>query len=224
MPQPSPARTSYHHGNLRSALVDVGLELTRTGGTSALALRDVARHAGVSASATYRHFADRESLLAAVAGRIQDLMAEQMRLDATRRTPRERLRAVGLGYIAFALQEPGWFDVAFSDLTAVPGTGGVPRPLAALVDALDGLVAEGSLSEADRAGAEWPCWSAVHGFALLALRGPLRALPRDDVRTAAERTVEAIIAGLLAEEGSLRLSAIRSLVPGSPSSGEPGMV
>jgi len=199
MPQPSPARTTYHHGNLRSALVDVGLELTRTGGASALVLRDVARHAGVSPSATYRHFADRESLLAAVATRIQDRMAEQMQPDAAPRTARERLRAVGLGYIGFALEEPGWFDVAFSDLTAVPGTGRVPAPLAALVDALDALVVEGSLSEADRAGAEWPCWAAVHGFALLALRGPLRALPPDDVRSAAGRTVDAIIAGLLAD-------------------------
>jgi AcrR family transcriptional regulator len=199
MPQPSPARDTYHHGNLRSALVDVGVELTRTGGASALVLRDVARDAGVSPSATYRHFADRESLLAAVATRIQDRMAEQMHPDATPRTARERLRAVGLGYIGFALEEPGWFDVAFSDLTAVPGTGSVPAPLAALVDALDGLVADGALSGVDRAGAEWPCWSAVHGFALLALRGPLRALSPVDVHLAAERTVDAIIAGLLAE-------------------------
>lgn len=201
MPQPSPARTTYHHGNLRSALVDVGLDLTRTGGASALVLRDVAGRAGVSPSATYRHFADRESLLAAVATRIQERMAEQMHRDAVPRSARERLRAVGLGYIGFALQEPGWFDVAFSDLTAVPGAGSIPAPLAALVDALDGLVAEGALSQAARAGAEWPCWSAVHGFALLALRGPLRTVPFDDVRAAAERTVDAIIAGLLATSG-----------------------
>jgi len=199
MPQPSVARASYHHGNLRSALVEVGLELTRTGGASALVLRDVARHAGVSPSATYRHFADRESLLAAVATRIQDRMAEQMRVDAAPRTARERLRAVGLGYIGFALQEPGWFDVAYSDLAAVPGGDHVPAPLTALVGALDALVHEGSLAPAQRPGAEWPCWSAVHGFALLALRGPLRSMPPDAVRGAAERTVDAIITGLLAD-------------------------
>jgi AcrR family transcriptional regulator len=201
MPQPSPSRTTYHHGNLRTALVDVGLGLTRSGGSSALVLRDVARVAGVSPSATYRHFADRESLLAAVAARIQDQMADRMRAERTHAAPsaaRDRLRAVGLGYIGFALQEPGWFDVAFTDITAVPGGPRVPAPLAALVEALDGLVAEGELSPSARAGAEWPCWSAVHGFALLALRGPLRGLPRRAVWAEAERTVDAIIAGVLA--------------------------
>jgi len=64
--------------------------------------------------------------------------------------------------------------------------------------ALDGLVRSGELDAADRPGAEWPCWAAVHGFALLALTGPLRALPEHEVTAAAERTVDAVIAGLLA--------------------------
>ncbi|MDL9980459.1 TetR/AcrR family transcriptional regulator [Microbacterium sp. ASV49] len=200
MPQPAVARATYHHGNLREALIDAGLALTRAGGASALVLRDVARVAGVSPSATYRHFADRESLLVAVATRIQEHMAERMvaeRTDAALPPARDRLRAVGLGYIGFALAEPGWFDVAFSEIP-VRGDGELPAPLASLVEALDGLVADGALAASARAGAEWPCWSAVHGFALLALRGPLRGTPSTAVRAAAERTVDAIIGGLLA--------------------------
>ncbi|WP_354003060.1 WHG domain-containing protein [Microbacterium elymi] len=74
----------------------------------------------------------------------------------------------------------------------------LPAPLAALVTALDALVDEGALPADERSGAEWPCWSAVHGFARLALHGPLRALPAADVWAAAERTVDAVITGLLA--------------------------
>lgn len=208
---PERERPAYHHGNLRAALLDAGLELTRTGGPDGLALRDVTRRAGVSASAAYRHFADRDDLLAAIATRIQDDMAARMRsfVDEETAPPAcDRLRAVGLGYIAFALREPGWFETAFSTTDALPGSGEgmgegtMPAPLSSLVAALDALVAEGTLAPAERPGAEWPCWSAVHGFALLALHGPLRRLPRDEVWSAAERTVDAIVDGLLARSAS----------------------
>ncbi|QIG39664.1 TetR/AcrR family transcriptional regulator [Microbacterium sp. 4R-513] len=197
-------RPTYHHGNLREALITAGLELTRTGGPDALSLRDATRRVGVSPNAAYRHFADREALLAAIAARIQQGMAERMRgftspAPAHLTPARAALRAVGLGYIAFARREPGWFEVAFGNADAVPAVepGAMPPPLAMLVSALDGLVAWGELDAAARPGAEWPCWSAVHGFALLALTGPLRGLPATDVDAAAERTVDAIIAGLL---------------------------
>lgn len=202
MPQSDVARTvrdTYHHGNLREALVSAGLELTRAGGPDALALRDVTRRVGVSPNAAYRHFADREALLTEIAARIQQGMAERMHeIEAAGTTsPRAALRAVGLGYIGFARSEPGWFEVAFSSTEAVPGASVVPPPLAMLVSSLDRLIESGELDAASRPGAEWPCWSAVHGFALLALHGPLRALPEAEVSAAAERTVDAIIAGLL---------------------------
>jgi AcrR family transcriptional regulator len=113
---------------------------------------------------------------------------------------RERLRAVGLGYISFALDEPGWFEVAFAGAGALPGSvdeAALPAPLAELLAALDDLVRTGELTESARADAEWPCWSAVHGFALLALKGPLRARARDELLPIAERTVDTVIRGLL---------------------------
>lgn len=195
------ARETYHHGDLRNALVQAGLDLTRRGGPEALVLRDLTRTAGVSPSAAYRHFPDRNGLVTAVAARIQDAMAQRM--TAAERTPtpsgRERLRAVGLGYIRFAIHEPGWFQTAFTSIDAAPSDTPIPAPLSALVGALDALVAEGCLSPSDRAGAEWPCWSAVHGFALLALHGPLRRLGESERDAAAQRTVDAIIDGVLGE-------------------------
>ena len=197
-------KTGYHHGDLRAALIDAGLHLTQTGGPEALTIREATRRVGVSPNAAYRHFADREALLTAVAAAIQHRMAGRMESAARRRSSaepgaRERLRAVGIGYIKFALDEPGWFAVAFfgADLTGLEqnGTATAP-PYLALVDALDAMVDAGALSPERRVGAEWPCWSAVHGFAELVLHGPLRDARRRDVETLAGRTVDDIISGV----------------------------
>lgn len=196
------ARASYHHGDLQRVLLESAMELARGGGRDAVVLRDAARRADVSPNAVYRHFASRDELLAAVAGRVQAAMAERMRSfespsPTARSAARDRLRAVGLGYIAFALEEPGWFDAAFTDITAQPGEAAPPPPLELLSSALDGLVDADDLSPDARPGAEWPCWSTVHGFAVLALHGPLRGHPRAAVWSSAERAVDAVIDGLL---------------------------
>ncbi|GAA3642248.1 TetR/AcrR family transcriptional regulator [Microbacterium awajiense] len=194
---------SYHHGDLREALIGAGLELTRDGGADGLALRDAARRVGVSPTAVYRHFADRDALLSAVAERVQQRVADGMQVaePPPSTSARDRLRAVGLGYIGFALREPGWFDLAFGRPGALQERiepDRVPAPFAALSAALDALVAEGALDAARRPDAEWPCWSAVHGFALLALGGPLRGVSAEELREAASRTVDIAIDGLLA--------------------------
>ncbi|MEZ0362986.1 TetR/AcrR family transcriptional regulator [Mycobacterium sp. pUA109] len=194
---------TYHHGDLRTALIDAGLELTRVGGPDALTIREATRRAGVSPNAAYRHFTDREALVAAVAVAIQHRMAARMQ-GATRRrgsaaaNARDRLRAVGLGYIKFALDEPGWFSVAFfgAGLAATPDEPAGAPPYRALVEALDAMGDAGVLTARQRDGAEWPCWSAVHGFAELVLHGPLRGARRREVESLAQRTVDDIIAGL----------------------------
>jgi AcrR family transcriptional regulator len=191
-------KTGYHHGDLRAALIDAGLQLTRAGGPDALTIREATRRAGVSPNAAYRHFADREALLAAVATAIQLRMAARMRASVRRRGSSELLRAVGIGYIKFALDEPGWFAVAFFGAGLTNETASA-APYLALVEALDAMVAAGALSPERRNGAEWPCFSAVHGFAELALRGPLRSASRRDVELLAQRTVDDIIAGMSRE-------------------------
>ena len=191
---------AYHHGDLRAALIDAGLQLTRAGGPEALTIREATRRVGVSPNAAYRHFADREALLTAVGTAIQSRMAARMRSATRRRGSTERqaldrLRAVGLGYIGFALDEPGWFAVAFFGPVGPSETGTAP-PYIALVEALDSMADAGLLSPEQRVGAEWPCFSAVHGFAELALRGPLRGVSRRELESLAKRTVDDIIAGV----------------------------
>jgi AcrR family transcriptional regulator len=188
-------KSGYHHGDLRAALIDAGLHLTRTGGPEALTIREATRQVGVSPNAAYRHFADREALLAAVATAIQLRMAARMRASVRRRGSSELLRAVGIGYIKFALDEPGWFAVAFFGVGQSNETASA-APYLALVEALDAMVDAGALSPERRDGAEWPCFSAVHGFAELALHGPLRGANRREVELLAQRTVDDIIAGV----------------------------
>ena len=187
-------KTGYHHGDLRAALIDAGLALTRTGGPDALTIREATRRVGVSPNAAYRHFADREALLGAVAVAIQHRMAAQMQRRSHRQAA-DRLRAIGMGYIKFALDEPGWFGVAF--FGAGPNETDSAPPYLALVDALDAMVEAGALTPERRDGAEWPCWSAVHGFAELVLHGPLRNARRRDVEKLAQRTVDDIVDGVM---------------------------
>lgn len=197
-------RGNYHHGDLHAALIETGLELTRTGGPDALSLREATRRAGVTARAAYRHFDGREALLAAVAAKIQDKMAEAMLERITNDKLRDptnhdisRLRAVGLGYVEFAVDEPGWFQVAFFAPDGISRPDGcIPPPLELLRAALDALVKSGALSVSRRAGAEWSCWSTVHGFAELAIRGPLKDQDSASIKAFAAHAVDDVISGV----------------------------
>ena len=114
-------RATYRHGDTRRALIDAGVELARAGGPDAVVLREATRQVGVVPNAAYRHFADRQALLMAVSDASQALLALAMeaeiaalphRRDPVRRA-RDRLRAVGTGYLRFAQAEPGLFRAAF---------------------------------------------------------------------------------------------------------------
>jgi AcrR family transcriptional regulator len=181
---------------VRSALVEAGLERARSGGPDAVVLREVTRMVGVVPNAAYRHFADRDALLAAVRDAAVTQLAQRM-VDATSqvragaRTPRGarlRLRAVGKAYLDFARTEPGLFDTAFTTPDRHPPSTGSDqlRPLDQLKAALDDLVATGLLDPVRRRTLEYPTWATVHGLAVL-FRGPLRSLSdREKTRLEAE--------------------------------------
>jgi AcrR family transcriptional regulator len=175
---------------VRSALIAAGVELARSGGPDAVVLREVTRKVGVVPNAAYRHFADRDSLRAAVrdeavrelARRMADGMS-QVRAGANTPTgARLRMQAVGKAYLEFARTEPGLFDTAFTaaDHPMSSATDGPEpeerQPLEYVQGALDDLVQTGLMDATRRPNIEYPVWAAVHGLATL-LRGPLRALP-----------------------------------------------
>jgi AcrR family transcriptional regulator len=107
-------RHSYHHGNLREALLQGALRAIAELGPGAFTLREVARRAGVSHNAPYRHFRDKDALLAAVAAQGFRELTRAMR-DAGKRQSKalDRLKQSGLAYVAFAIRRPEHFTVMF---------------------------------------------------------------------------------------------------------------
>jgi AcrR family transcriptional regulator len=104
----------YHHGDLRQALVRSALEILSESGVGGLSLRAAARRARVSAMAPYRHFADKEALLAAVAEYgFRELAAQLTAATATAADPRAGLAALGVAYVLFARDEPSLFKLIF---------------------------------------------------------------------------------------------------------------
>jgi AcrR family transcriptional regulator len=206
---PSPAATKpYHHGNLRAALVDAGAELARSSGPDGVVLREVARRTGVSHNAAYRHFADRDELLAAIAERANEQLEQAMlrRLAEVRETDpmlraRARLRATGRAYVEFALAEPGLFNVAFCPTDVADPSPEEAAPYVLLGEVLDELVESGTLSPEGRLGADVVCWSAVHGLSVLLLDGPLRELSAEEQSACLEKVIATVEQGLT---GSVR--------------------
>ena len=187
----SQPRTTYHHGDLRAALLAAGVALAREGGPQAVVLREATRRAGVAPNAAYRHFANHRALFdavraAALAGVARAMERELARAEAIA-DPRQRahamVAAIGRGYLGYAQAETGLFRTAFfggaptatewpADAQPVGDSG--LSPFGLLGHALDAAVAAGVLPPGRRPGAEFLAWSAVHGLALLFIEGPLQ--------------------------------------------------
>jgi AcrR family transcriptional regulator len=170
----------YHHGDLPRALLDAALHIVKTQGTEALTLRAAARLAGVSQAAPYRHFANKEAILAAVAeDGFRSLMAAMRHAAAAGDSPLERLRAVGLGYVTFAKSHPSHFRVMFgremADRSASPSLRQVATDtFNMLVDAMSDCQRAGLVrSEEPAADLALTAWSGVHGLSALLVDGVL---------------------------------------------------
>jgi AcrR family transcriptional regulator len=166
-------------------------------------LREATRIVGVVPNAAYRHFADRDELLAAVCTaamrELGDRMAAEVAaVDGEHGDPTAaflRLGAIGATYLKFAREEPGLFATAFAlpqrhAYAPATETAGPDRtPLGQLRTVLDELVDAGTLTPERRDGMEYPIWSAVHGLAVLAGQGPLRNAPDADRQRIEELTL-----------------------------------
>ncbi|HEX9336011.1 MAG TPA: TetR/AcrR family transcriptional regulator, partial [Pseudonocardiaceae bacterium] len=187
------------------------LELARAGGPDAVVLREATRRVGVVPNAAYRHFADRDALLADVCVAAMDELARRMQQQVAavprRRDPQRaaiaRLGALGVAYVDFATQETGLFETAFAVPRhleyAVAGDtpdGHGPTPFQLLSNALDELVTAGVLPAERRPDAEYSVWSSVHGMAVLAAQGPLREMPAQRVQRLTDQLLAFIARGL----------------------------
>lgn len=195
-------RDSYHRAGLRQALVDASLELLAERGPRAVTLREVARRAGVSHTAPYRHFADRSSLLAAAAARCHAELGARL-LSARRAagsTAAAQLEAVMHAYVEFAVSNPGRFRLMFGS--------DIQRELAKLqhpgVDAVVEQIAGALISEPRPAGSVadpqlWIqlAWATMHGLASFAVdSGPAGAqsAPTSELLRMAARMIHSSLA------------------------------
>jgi AcrR family transcriptional regulator len=110
----APSRTSYHHGNLREALVDTAIRLVEEGGPENVSLREVAKRLGVSPAAPFRHFPNKTALLTAVAEQAMALFRAEV-INAVESVPDNepmaRFAAVGSAYLHWAIHNPTHFQI-----------------------------------------------------------------------------------------------------------------
>ena len=198
---------SYHHGDLRQALIRSALEILSQAGVAGLSLRAAARRARVSAMAPYRHFADKETLLAAVAEYgFRELTARFTAAAAAAPDPRAALAALGVAYVVFARDEPSLFKLMFGPAietkSAHPALDEAGR---ACFDALRRAVeaAEFFDGDADLQSVSLACWSLVHGLASLIIDGRLMAEDTGSAEAIATRLTR-LMSDALAALGATR--------------------
>jgi len=194
-------RDTYHHGDLREALIRAGVAALDDGtSVEELSLRALARSVGVSATAVYRHFPDKAALLAALALAGLDRLGNAQQAAAQQAAGGGGLAAFGASggaYIRFALAHPALFRLIWvctpkGDLFAVEADH-THAAMAELRRAIAAILPPDATPEARRAAA-LSCWSLVHGLAMLALDGQI---------TLDEATIDRVVGGLTgAFEGS----------------------
>ena len=160
-------KTRYHHGDLRAALIECGLELIERKGIDALTLREIGEQLGVSRSAAYRHFTDKAALLSAIsqAGFIEFGKA----VDAARKNAGEgfaaQMDAIALAYARFADEHRAQFEVMFQPGGDAEAGGG--RNLRILEEAIRKAQQTGEVRQGDPALLARVVWALVHGASML---------------------------------------------------------
>ena len=168
-------KKSYHHGDLRRALLDSALAIIEEQDISALSLRQVARRTGVSHTAPYRHFADKEALLAAVAEEgFQEFSRYLERARDAESTPLKQLHATGNAYVEYALRYPTHYRVMFgsycADADALPSlTTTANQSFQILVGIIEAGQAKEEIKTGEPRLLALANWSLVHGLAMLLL-------------------------------------------------------
>jgi AcrR family transcriptional regulator len=200
----------YHHGDLRRAIVKAALDILKETQSIEFSLRELARRAGVSHNAPYKHFADKRELLAAVSAAGFEMLTKRMAREMARLTdPREQLFAMLRAYIDHGVENPALYNLMFGGYLGGPDRS---RPAIELAEAektkalLAGVIVAGGLgraipdtprNERKIAGAILACWSLVHGLTLLLADGLVG--PKKKSGALGDSLVQGILHGLSAE-------------------------
>jgi AcrR family transcriptional regulator len=174
-------RENYHHGDLQAAVTDSAIDLVRKNGPDHLSLRAVALQVGVSPSAIYHYFPDKESLISAVAEQLFLDLAGMQR-EALSKIPgnsaaaaKLRYREIGRTYFRWAMKEPNLFRLMFGGFCKVDKAGGhaEDETFMILSNCLDELLERGVITRTMRRYGEIICWTAVQGASTLIVEGLL---------------------------------------------------
>jgi AcrR family transcriptional regulator len=184
---PDEAR-SYHHGNLKASLIEAGVAALDHTEVDALSLRQLAKTVGVSANAAYRHFADKDALLTAMAAEgFRRFAAAQAASVVALAEAEDRLKASGRAYVAFAQAHPALYRLMFQRMDQVMADPALMAHcsgggMAVLLEATSSLVGAPMDDERVRVAAA-ASWSLVHGLSALAQGGQLAVfgLPMNDL-------------------------------------------
>jgi len=187
------SRSTYHHGDLKNALIEAGTQVLAEKGVAGLSLRAVARRAGVSHAAPYAHFADKQALIAAISTEGYRRVYEQLEA-VLERYPSEPLRQLveaGWTYVQFATADPARFRTTFSG--AVEKQKDYPayvemsqKSFALVVRIVQACQAEGILAEGASEQMAVSVWSLVHGLVALQVEGQLSHELADPTRLRAQ--------------------------------------
>ena len=176
-------KNSYHHGDLESALVSAAINLVRKYGPDHLSLRAVSADVGVSPSASYHYFQDKDSLVSAVGEILFENLAEMQERAMAKirgsgaKAARDRFEALGNAYFKWAISEPNLYRLIFGGFCELdPSHKDENKAWLLLTRSLDELQAEGLITRSARLGGEVVVWSAVHGASSLIIEG---LIPKD---------------------------------------------
>ena len=198
------AKSAYHHGSLRRALLDATLSLIEQVGVARVSLREAAQRAGVSQTAPYRHFADKEALLAAVAEEgFRSLSAAIADALGGEGEVLDRLHAAGHAYVGFAAAHPAHYQAMFGG--AVPDRSKHPSLKAAadqgpqlMREAVEAAQAAEVLRPGDPTPIVLTMYAVMHGLSRLVIDGELDRSTPDGVTAATAAVMATVDEGILA--------------------------
>ena len=194
----------YHHGDLRSALLAHAHRILREEGLEGLTLRAVARAAGVSQAAPYRHFPDRRALMAAVASEGFEQLHQAMGQAMSEGGGRQGFKGIAIAYVRFARANPALYRVMFgaevANTSDLPELASTSRAALGFVQGgLEQLQAAGLVRQGDAAVMAVALWASLHGVAALILDGQAETVT--DIDTLVEAVTTLVMFGLAPRPG-----------------------
>ena len=194
--------TSYHHGALRKTLIEAGVAILKDEDVSALTLRRVARIAQVSHMAPYRHFTDKNALLAAIAVEGFQMLASDMHhvMQSNVENPRHVIKDIGVSYVRFGIEHPAHISLMFSGLLATSENeelnAAAAQTLNLLIEAVEHAQSHKVIAQGESKQIAKSVWGLFHGLTMLMKEGLLISDVNNELEVMVSAAAEDLLRGL----------------------------